>query len=225
MEVDWCEGNVLCLRPATPRLHTIVSPGNVAYSYVAVTATAFGGLDALSLYELPSKYSGVTASLMGEIIERAQSIAATADPIKRDIECQFVAIELVRAIVGDAPLRGGAMQTVRGIARVAPALEHLATHFHETPDITEISSLCCLSPSRFHAVFKLATGGTPYGVLTRHRLERSAQLLATTDLSVSDVGEAVGWPDAFHFSRTFKHHYGLSPRAYRARASAGMGML
>lgn len=40
-------------------------------------------------------------------------------------------------------------------------------------------------------------------------------------LSVSEIGYSSGFNDASHFSRTFRSRYGLSPRAFRARAQVG----
>ena len=45
---------------------------------------------------------------------------------------------------------------------------------------------------------------------------RAIRLLGDPSNSVTDVGFAVGFGDAAHFSRTFKKLVGVSPRAYRA---------
>ena len=67
--------------------------------------------------------------------------------------------------------------------------------------------------------FKAATGLPPMAYLSRLRVESAAALLLHTDQSITQIGEAVGWPDANYFARRFKAHYGLSASAYRARFS------
>jgi AraC-like DNA-binding protein len=224
-EVKWSEGGVICLRPATPRLHTIISGGDVAYSYSAITATAFGGVDAFSLYNLPDVLVGADAAEASSEIEASLLLDSVSDAITRGVCRRSVAHNLGRILLRQSTIKPDAGQRVQGIARVSPALEYLAAHFAEPPDIAALASLCCLSPSRFHTVFRQATGGTPYDALTRHRLERASHLLVTTELGIAEVGESVGWGDPFHFSRTFKSHYGVSPRAHRVRARAGLAVL
>ena len=46
-------------------------------------------------------------------------------------------------------------------------------------------------------------------------LTHSAQLLCFTDMTVDEVGVAVGMGDANYFSRMFRKVEGISPREYR----------
>jgi AraC-like DNA-binding protein len=62
---------------------------------------------------------------------------------------------------------------------------------------------------RFHAM----AGMSPGAFREQARLERACGLLRTR--SVAEVAEALGFCDAFHFSRRFRRHYGIPPRAFR----------
>ena len=46
-------------------------------------------------------------------------------------------------------------------------------------------------------------------------MNKAAELLKLTQLNVGDIGNAVGYPNALHFSRAFKNVYGVSPRTWR----------
>lgn len=41
-----------------------------------------------------------------------------------------------------------------------------------------------------------------------------------TDLSIADIGNAVGYPNQLHFSRAFKNVYGIPPRQWRYENAA-----
>ena len=47
--------------------------------------------------------------------------------------------------------------------------------------------------------------------------EKAAELLKLTSLSIGDIGNAVGYQNALHFSRAFKNIYGIPPREWRNR--------
>ena len=70
-----------------------------------------------------------------------------------------------------------------------------------------------LSVSRLVHLFTIETGVPPGRYLRELRLARAATLLLQTHLTVKQVMAAVGYNDASHFSRDFKRHHGLSPRA------------
>ena len=54
----------------------------------------------------------------------------------------------------------------------------------------------------------------------RECMEKAADLLKLSALSVAEVGRSVGYPNQLHFSRAFKSVHGVSPRAWR-REHAG----
>ena len=51
------------------------------------------------------------------------------------------------------------------------------------------------------------------------RIERAARELVDTDTPIAEIGLRFGFFDQSHFSRVFKRHTGLTPAAFRARAS------
>jgi AraC family L-rhamnose operon transcriptional activator RhaR len=67
--------------------------------------------------------------------------------------------------------------------------------------------------------FKASTGLPPMAYLSRFRVEMAAAMLLHDDLSITQIGEAVGWADANYFARRFKAHYGMSASAYRSHFS------
>lgn len=76
-----------------------------------------------------------------------------------------------------------------------------------------------LSYKRLASVFKSAKGVSMQSYHTTLRLGTAARLLRTTDQTVSEIAESVGFSDALYFSRRFKEHFKLSPREYRKTMS------
>ena len=58
-------------------------------------------------------------------------------------------------------------------------------------------------------VFKEAAGETVTGYILRRRIEKSCELLRTTNLRVYEIAAAVGIPDAHYFGQCFKRFTGM----------------
>lgn len=56
---------------------------------------------------------------------------------------------------------------------------------------------------------------SPYQFLTRLRMEYASRLLLEGDVSVKSVAAALGFKDAFHFSRVFKSIHHVPPSRFR----------
>ncbi len=76
-----------------------------------------------------------------------------------------------------------------------------------------------MSPFYFSRQVKAATGKTFLEFLTDYRIQRAKQRLESTELPISEVGRAVGYPDSNYFGKVFKRAVGCTPSAYRASKS------
>lgn len=81
-----------------------------------------------------------------------------------------------------------------------------------------------LSRSVLAERFREAMGDTPLAYLRTVRLQRAMRLLAESDKTLEQIALAVGYHDAFGFSKAFKRAVGLSPGEYRKRDAAERDM-
>jgi AraC-like DNA-binding protein len=81
--------------------------------------------------------------------------------------------------------------------------------------IEVLAELASLSVGYFVRAFKQSAGVTPHDDLMRRRVQLAIQLLAGTDMSMSEIAHAAGFADQSHFARRFRHKVGMSPRDYR----------
>lgn len=79
----------------------------------------------------------------------------------------------------------------------------------------QLAAECELAPSYLCRLFKKHGRLSPYQYLLRARMNRAAEILLDTNLPVGDVADKMGFVDPFHFSRTFKATYGVSPSSFR----------
>ena len=102
-----------------------------------------------------------------------------------------------------------------GGSALSAAVLYMHTHYREKMTLAQLAALENLSVSRFCDVFRQSYGTSPIRYLMETRIKMACRLLKTTDLSVWEVGEAVGYRDISLFARQFKVLVGMTPSAYR----------
>jgi len=102
-----------------------------------------------------------------------------------------------------------------GDQQVLAAQKQFEENYASIELIDEIASDVGISPRHFKRRFKKATGEMPLKYLQRVRIEAAKEKLETTQDSISDIIWSVGYKDISSFTRLFKQHARLSPKAYR----------
>lgn len=104
---------------------------------------------------------------------------------------------------------------------IKEAFSYIEQNFQNDISIEDISAFCGLNRSYFGKIFRENTGKSPQDFLISYRMTKATELLKLTNLSVRDIGNAVGYPNQLHFSRAFKNIYGISPRQWRNENNNG----
>ena len=111
----------------------------------------------------------------------------------------------VNGIAGVMYEISGAAGVTEPFARIEPALKLI--HGDE-PNYSE---------SQFNRVFRSIMGNSPRSYVLRHRLETAKDLLARTDLPLSQIATRTGFYDASDFGKRFREQEGTTPRKYRIK--------
>jgi AraC family transcriptional regulator len=105
--------------------------------------------------------------------------------------------------------------------RIRRAIELMHAHMNRELPLEEIAAAAYLSPFHFARLFKKLTGASPHAYLATLRTTRAQNLLAETDLSVSEISARVGYLSPSHFTKAFRQTTGLTPSAYRKAVVRG----
>jgi AraC family transcriptional regulator len=93
--------------------------------------------------------------------------------------------------------------------------EFVEAHLEENISLQALADTAGLSLYHFCRAFKQSEGTTPHDYIVRRRVERAQELLADTDLPLSEIAIAAGFADQSHCARRFREHVGLTPSRYR----------
>jgi AraC-like DNA-binding protein len=93
--------------------------------------------------------------------------------------------------------------------------EYIEEHLEENISIQALANIASLSMYHFARAFKQSGGMTPHEYLIQRRVQRTKDLLAETDLPLSEIALASGFSDQSHCARRFREHVGMTPSSYR----------
>ena len=105
--------------------------------------------------------------------------------------------------------------------QIAAACRYIRAHLGEPFSRDDVANAVCLAPSYFSHVFKECAGISFQKFVTRERIKRAKQLLATP-MAVQEVAAAVGFADRAYFTDVFVRDVGCTPSEYRQRRAAGL---
>lgn len=99
-------------------------------------------------------------------------------------------------------------------------LEDLADRLDEPWTLNRMAESCGLGRTRFVYYCKQAVNVAPQEYLTELRLNRAAELLHSSDLSIAQVALRCGFQTGQYFSTAFRRRFGCTPGAIRSKGGS-----
>ncbi len=97
------------------------------------------------------------------------------------------------------------------------AKAYMEEHSAEKFSLDEMAKALFVNGSYLLRSFRQQTGMTPLSYHHMIRCQKAKELLLTTQLSISQVGETVGFVSSAHFSHIFRKTEGCTPSEYRTK--------
>ena len=112
----------------------------------------------------------------------------------------------------------------RDFERLAPLFEFIDANYCDPISVEQAALVVRMSKSNFMRFFKQVTGQPFVAYLNHFRIAKAEVLLTTTDKTIAEVSQEVGFCDQSYFDLVFRSVIGVSPRDYKTRgekAAAG----
>ncbi|WP_256760626.1 AraC family transcriptional regulator [Cohnella sp. WQ 127256] len=100
---------------------------------------------------------------------------------------------------------------------ISQVVNFINQNYNQRLTLDDLSKKFFLSSSYLSRTFKSATGYTFIEYINNIRVKEARTLLESSQLSISDIAESVGYGNLTHFGRTFKSVTGFSPLKYRQK--------
>lgn len=207
--------------------HIVTSPGKVVFmpkesvfstnivepgEYIEMKFTSLDTPDPMI-----KLYSGFNAKEMEKAFREAISSYASKDE-SAFFNCQ-IQLNKVFALIAQS-----ANSYVTSYERqlLFPALDYLKTHIYDPSfSVREMQSKVDISDTQFRKLFIKRFHMTPQRYVISERIQLAkSMLIDNPTVSLQQIAEAVGYTDAFYFSRIFKKELNESPSHFAKRAQA-----
>lgn len=121
----------------------------------------------------------------------------------------FILMEKLQGVIkNDFPSHSKSSQ----ISRLKPLITKISKDYAENITVKMAADMCAMSETYFMKFFKKMTGITFIEYVNSVRLDNAHKLLTETDKSISEIAEACGFNNFSYFIRTFKKHFGKTPK-------------
>ena len=100
---------------------------------------------------------------------------------------------------------------------VQKCVDYIEMHLHERIRATDLAGIAGYGEYYLTQKFREETGYSLNDYVKRAKIERARVLLQSTDQSVQEIADSLGFSTRSHFSQSFKQVAGCSPVEYRAQ--------
>jgi AraC-like DNA-binding protein len=94
--------------------------------------------------------------------------------------------------------------------------EWVETNYLRVHTLRDIAKATQVDEAYLCRLFRRYDHQSPHELVTRLRMNKAVELLNDPRLLIKQVATEVGYADPFHFSRTFKRTFGVSPKSFRS---------
>jgi AraC family transcriptional regulator, arabinose operon regulatory protein len=96
------------------------------------------------------------------------------------------------------------------------AIHYMTENLSKQISLFDIANYSGVSISQLSLLFKKHIGVPPFLYYLNMKVEEASNMLLSTNLSVKEIASSIGFEDQFYFSRLFKRHMGVSPKAFKS---------
>ncbi|USK48178.1 response regulator [Bacillus sp. CMF12] len=120
----------------------------------------------------------------------------------------------IRAISNVQHLQGNCREYPKVILY---AIDYIVKHLSTPISVTEIAAAAGVSRSYLSTLFKSKTGLGIQSFINSKRVVMSKRLLSSSPLTIQEIADLTGIPDAKYFSKWFKRCCGITPSEFRIK--------
>lgn len=213
--IDVIQDDLVIINPNV--LHTEVSDSNDPLEYIVLGVDGIEFINekenrGYSIHNYNDYKHEILFSLKSLLSEFQQK--EMFNQIMTDHLLNILIMNVIRRTVFDLRVHQGDREINKDCVFVE---NYINVHFKEHITLDKLADMTYMNKYYLSHEFKKHTGHSPIEYLLNKRLKEAEKLLGTTDLSITQIAEIVGFGSSSYFSQFFKKNKNMSPREYRTQ--------
>lgn len=103
---------------------------------------------------------------------------------------------------------------------IAPAINFIRSNYMDNFPMDDLAMMCNMSPTHFRRTFHAIMGYGSLEYLNRIRITHAQSFLRTSEKSILEISEEIGFQSVSSFNRHFNEIVGMTPTQYRKQMSS-----
>lgn len=190
-----------------------ISPNTFTKYWCHFTAT-IGDKNLFDIIQLPY-YIDVQdhESLTGLFIELVSNY--NGENLTSCLRAKAALIEIIAFYLENTTIEDIQISNTPSVEKLNYVLTYIEKNLSRNITVGELARIVHLHPNYFIKFFRTHFGSSPIHYINKMKMDRAKSLLSTAAITVTEVAEAIGFNDIYHFSKAFKNYTGFSPKEYR----------
>lgn len=199
---------IICVKPNQIR-HT-----KLPFSCLYIHMTINGGLLYDKLTALPNFIKVIEPLYYLNLFKKIASCYARKNDME-NIMLQSLLLKLIYSLCEETPNFKNLNYSSFTNKQIAnKVIAYINDNLVENLSLETIAKQVSLSPNYLHNIFKKATGKTIRTYIEERRIDKSLNLLSTTNKSLTEIAVECGFSSQSYYSYVFKKRMNSTPREY-----------
>ena len=149
-------------------------------------------------------------SIRGYVQEFISGLSSDDNHLRCDI--------ISHTLLGDVLLKmkdGPIIRKLPSNRQILRCVKYISEHLESNLDNNRLAIVAGMARNSFIRLFTETMEESPQVFVRRKRIERACQILNTSNLTIKEIANSLGFADKSHFSKVFKKLYRRTPKEYR----------
>ncbi len=209
-------GTVVLIPPNVEHDHYKDSNEETVFLWWHFTFEIANAIDVLKVFDFPITFRLPNTEEFEKVFIQFKESSARAGYLPTTILKEAKALELLYLLLDGAMKSKEAVVGGLQSRSFLGILAQIVQHPEKQLTLHDLSRTLHMHPTYISNRFKELFGKSPIQVQREMRIHKAKTLLATSEMSITEIAQAVGCSGTPSFTRFFKSHVGISPTRFRS---------